>query len=156
MARRGDSRHSTQCLLHASRPGISIRSQLLSIFHFTSLISSNAPFAVNLFSQDANNLREALKYSAHLLSELRTSKLSPHKYYELCKFPSPSLIHRYLCAQFLVLYSFPCFLFDALDMRAFDELRRLEMFFKDESRHGVSIVDLYELVQHAGNILPRL
>ncbi|KAL3603313.1 hypothetical protein D5086_004172 [Populus alba] len=30
------------------------------------------------------------------------------------------------------------------------------MFFKDESRHGVSIVDLYELVQHAGNILPRL
>lgn len=41
-------------------------------------------------------------------------------------------------------------------MRAFDELRRLEMFFKDESRHGVSVVDLYELVQHAGNILPRL
>ncbi|XP_027331214.1 vacuolar protein sorting-associated protein 35B-like isoform X3 [Abrus precatorius] len=41
-------------------------------------------------------------------------------------------------------------------MRAFDELKRLEIFFKDESRHGVSIVDLYELVQHAGNILPRL
>ncbi|XP_054797418.1 vacuolar protein sorting-associated protein 35B-like isoform X2 [Prosopis cineraria] len=74
---------------------------------------------------DANNLREALKYSAHMLSELRTSKLSPHKYYELY-------------------------------MRAFDELRRLEVFFKDESRHGVSVVDLYELVQHAGNILPRL
>ncbi|KAB1204045.1 Vacuolar protein sorting-associated protein 35B [Morella rubra] len=74
---------------------------------------------------DANNLREVLKYSAQLLSELRTSKLSPHKYYELY-------------------------------MRAFDELRKLEMFFKDESRHGVSVVDLYELVQHAGNILPRL
>ncbi|KAF3974796.1 hypothetical protein CMV_001903 [Castanea mollissima] len=74
---------------------------------------------------DANNLREALKYSAQMLSELRTSKLSPHKYYELY-------------------------------MRAFDELRKLEMFFKDESRHGVSIVDLYELVQHAGNILPRM
>ncbi|XP_028765106.1 vacuolar protein sorting-associated protein 35B isoform X1 [Neltuma alba] len=74
---------------------------------------------------DANNLREALKFSAHMLSELRTSKLSPHKYYELY-------------------------------MRAFDELRRLEIFFKDESRHGVSVVDLYELVQHAGNILPRL
>lgn len=43
-----------------------------------------------------------------------------------------------------------------LDMRAFDELRRLEMFFKDEDRHGCSVVDLYELVQHAGNILPRL
>ena len=43
-----------------------------------------------------------------------------------------------------------------LDMRAFDELRMLEIFFKDESRHGVTVVDLYELVQHAGNILPRL
>ncbi|KAK6118824.1 hypothetical protein DH2020_047437 [Rehmannia glutinosa] len=74
---------------------------------------------------DANNLREALKFSAQLLSELRTSRLSPHKYYELY-------------------------------MRAFDELRRLEMFFKDEDRHGCSVVDLYELVQHAGNILPRL
>uniref|UniRef100_A0A2C9TZT2 Vacuolar protein sorting-associated protein 35 n=1 Tax=Manihot esculenta TaxID=3983 RepID=A0A2C9TZT2_MANES len=74
---------------------------------------------------DANNLREALKYSAQMLSELRTSKLSPHRYYQLY-------------------------------MRAFDELRGLEIFFKDESRHGVSVVDLYELVQHAGNILPRL
>ncbi|KAL6295547.1 hypothetical protein ACE6H2_003689 [Prunus campanulata] len=74
---------------------------------------------------DANNLRDALKYSALMLSELRTSRLSPHKYYDLY-------------------------------MRAFDELRKLEMFFKDESRHGVSIIDLYELVQHAGNILPRL
>ncbi|CAK8569717.1 unnamed protein product [Lathyrus sativus] len=74
---------------------------------------------------DDDNLRDSLKYSAMMLSELRTSRLSPHKYYELY-------------------------------MRAFDELRRLEIFFKDESRHGVSIVDLYELVQHAGNILPRL
>ncbi|XP_021283682.1 vacuolar protein sorting-associated protein 35B isoform X3 [Herrania umbratica] len=60
-----------------------------------------------------------------MLSELRTSKLSPHKYYDLY-------------------------------MRAFDELRKLEIFFKDEGKHGVSVVDLYELVQHAGNILPRL
>ncbi|XP_022769204.1 vacuolar protein sorting-associated protein 35B-like isoform X4 [Durio zibethinus] len=74
---------------------------------------------------DSNNLREALKYSAQMLSELRTSKLSPHKYYELY-------------------------------MRAFDELRKLEMFFKEDSKHGVSVIDLYELVQHAGNILPRL
>ncbi|CAM8974798.1 unnamed protein product [Rhodiola kirilowii] len=74
---------------------------------------------------DTNNLREALKYSAQMLSELRTSRLSPHKYYDLY-------------------------------MRAFDELRKLELFFKDEGKHGCSIVDLYELVQHAGNILPRL
>ncbi|TQD70828.1 hypothetical protein C1H46_043633 [Malus baccata] len=73
---------------------------------------------------DSNNLRDALKYSAQMLSELRTSKLSPHKYYELY-------------------------------IRAFDELRKLEMFFKEEARRGGSIIYLYELVQHAGNILPR-
>ncbi|XWS33889.1 hypothetical protein CRYUN_Cryun22dG0121700 [Craigia yunnanensis] len=74
---------------------------------------------------DSNNLRDALKYSAQMLSELRTSRLSPHKYYELY-------------------------------MRAFDELRKLEIFLKEETRRGCSIIDLYELVQHAGNILPRL
>ncbi|KAK4788433.1 hypothetical protein SAY86_019752 [Trapa natans] len=76
-------------------------------------------------AMDSNNLRDALKYSAQMLSELRTSKLSPHKYYELY-------------------------------MRAFDELRKLEIFFKEETQRGCSVVDLYELVQHAGNILPRL
>ena len=48
------------------------------------------------------------------------------------------------------------FVVDGSDMRAFDELRKLEMFFKEETRRGCSIIDLYELVQHAGNILPRL
>ncbi|KAK4758824.1 hypothetical protein SAY87_020125 [Trapa incisa] len=76
-------------------------------------------------AMDSNNLRDALKYSAQMLSELRTSKLSPHKYYELY-------------------------------MRAFDELRKVEIFFKEETQRGCSVVDLYELVQHAGNILPRL
>nr|GMD49172.1 vacuolar protein sorting-associated protein 35A-like [Ipomoea batatas] len=74
---------------------------------------------------NSNNLKDALKYSAQMLSELRTSKLSPHKYYELY-------------------------------MRAFDELRKLEIFFREETTRGCSIVELYELVQHAGNILPRL
>lgn len=41
-------------------------------------------------------------------------------------------------------------------MRAFDELRKLELFFLEETRRGCSIIELYELVQHAGNILPRL
>ncbi|KAJ4841340.1 Vacuolar protein sorting-associated protein 35A [Turnera subulata] len=76
-------------------------------------------------AMDSNNLRDALKFSAQMLSELRTSKLSPQKYY-------------------------------ALYMRAFDELKRLELFFKEEAQRGCSFIDLYELVQHAGNILPRL
>jgi hypothetical protein len=33
--------------------------------------------------QDEDNLREALRYSAALLGELRTSLLGPQKYYEL-------------------------------------------------------------------------
>lgn len=42
-------------------------------------------------------------------------------------------------------------------MRAFDELRKVEMFFVEETRRGsYSVTDLYELVQHAANILPRL
>jgi vacuolar protein sorting-associated protein 35 len=41
-------------------------------------------------------------------------------------------------------------------MRAFDELRKLEIFFMEETRRGCSVIELYELVQHAGNILPRL
>ncbi|THU73059.1 hypothetical protein C4D60_Mb04t18810 [Musa balbisiana] len=75
---------------------------------------------------DSNNLKDALRYAGQMLSELRTSSLSPHKYYELY-------------------------------MRAFDELRKVEMFFVEETRRGTySVTDLYELVQHAANILPRL
>jgi vacuolar protein sorting-associated protein 35 len=33
--------------------------------------------------QDEDNLREALRYSAAMLGELRTSFLSPQRYYEL-------------------------------------------------------------------------
>ncbi len=75
--------------------------------------------------QDENNLREALKHSAAMLGELRTSLLSPQKYY-------------------------------ALYMKTFDELRHLEAFFAEENKRGRSNAELYEIVQHAGNILPRM
>ncbi|KAK9808922.1 hypothetical protein WJX72_006449 [[Myrmecia] bisecta] len=74
---------------------------------------------------DEDNMREALKYSAGLLVELRTSLLTPQKYFELY-------------------------------MQAFDELRHLEAFFKEHHTKGRSYADLYELVQHAGSVLPRL
>jgi vacuolar protein sorting-associated protein 35 len=41
-------------------------------------------------------------------------------------------------------------------MRTFDELRLLELFFQEETKRGCGYGYLYELVQHAGNILPRL
>ena len=78
-----------------------------------------------LHTQDENNLREALKHSAAMLGELRTSLLSPQKYY-------------------------------ALYMKTFDELRYLEAFFVEENKRGRSNAELYEIVQHAGNILPRM
>jgi len=43
-----------------------------------------------------------------------------------------------------------------LYMRVFQEMQILSTFFSDKTRHGRKMVDLYESVQHAGNILPRL
>jgi hypothetical protein len=42
------------------------------------------------------------------------------------------------------------------DMLIFDELRYLESFLVEEHKRGKRLSDLYELVQYAGNILPRL
>ena len=44
----------------------------------------------------------------------------------------------------------------ALYMKTFDELRYLEAFFVEENKRGRSNAELYEIVQHAGNILPRM
>lgn len=41
------------------------------------------------------------------------------------------------------------------DIIAADHLRHLEMYIADE-KHGKSLNELYEIVQYAGNILPRL
>lgn len=43
-----------------------------------------------------------------------------------------------------------------LYMLVFQELQHLLGFFSDKSRHGRRLADLYETVQHAGNIVPRL
>ena len=43
-----------------------------------------------------------------------------------------------------------------LYISAFGELRHLQNFLHDESERGENIAKLYELVQYAGNILPRL
>ena len=44
-----------------------------------------------------------------------------------------------------------------IDMDAFNELRHLEAYLYDErEKHGKKMSELYELVQYAGNIVPRL
>ncbi|KAI1286921.1 Vacuolar protein sorting-associated protein 35 [Halotydeus destructor] len=74
---------------------------------------------------DKGKLMEALKHASNMLSELRTSLLSPKSYYELY-------------------------------MGVTDQLRHLEMHLVDEFHKGRKLADLYELVQYAGNIIPRL
>ncbi|KAK6178405.1 hypothetical protein SNE40_013199 [Patella caerulea] len=48
------------------------------------------------------------------------------------------------------------YLNNVLDMSISDELRHLEMYLVDEFQKGRKVADLYELVQYAGNIVPRL
>lgn len=74
---------------------------------------------------DSDRLMDALKHASTMLSELRTSLLSPKNYYELY-------------------------------MAVTDELRQLELYLVDEFQRGRKVPDLYELVQYAGNIVPRL
>ncbi|KAJ3118612.1 Vacuolar protein sorting-associated protein 35 [Nowakowskiella sp. JEL0407] len=77
-------------------------------------------------SLDSHRLMDALKFASTMLSELRTSSLSPKIYYELY-------------------------------MAIFDELRHLTSYLYDaHMTHRHHLSDLYELVQYAGNIVPRL
>jgi len=77
-------------------------------------------------SLDGDQLMDALKSASSMLAELRTSSLSPKQYYELY-------------------------------MAVFDALRHLSAYLYDahiSAKHHLA--DLYELVQYAGNIVPRL
>ena len=50
-----------------------------------------------LLTQDDDNLREALRYSAAMLGELRTSQLTPQKYFELYMQTFTELQHLEVC-----------------------------------------------------------
>eukprot|EP00758_Cryptobia_borreli_P000927 Tbor_TRINITY_DN1771_c0_g1::TRINITY_DN1771_c0_g1_i1::g.21305::m.21305/K18468/VPS35; vacuolar protein sorting-associated protein 35 len=78
-------------------------------------------------SIDEGNIIKVINSSATLIGELRTGMLNPPTYYEL------------YC-------------------RVFDELQSLEIYFNDEifNKKKTKINELYELVQHVGNIIPRL
>ncbi|CUA71376.1 Vacuolar protein sorting-associated protein 35 [Rhizoctonia solani] len=73
-----------------------------------------------------DQLMDALKSASTMLAELRTSSLSPKMYYELY-------------------------------MAVFDALRHVSNYLYDAHTSGRHhLADLYELVQYAGNIVPRL
>jgi vacuolar protein sorting-associated protein 35 len=107
---------------------------------------------------DKGKLMDGLKHASTMLGELRTSMLSPKSYYELCKCHTirkalwdyhyglftGSMRRKLTCAHILA------------DMAVTDELRHLEIYLIDEFQKGRQVSDLYELVQYAGNIVPRL
>ncbi|KAI8366710.1 vacuolar protein sorting-associated protein 35 [Radiomyces spectabilis] len=73
-----------------------------------------------------NKLMDGLKHCSNMLAELRTSSLTPKNYYELY-------------------------------MAVFDALRHLSIYLTEAHTSGRHhLADLYELVQYAGNIVPRL
>lgn len=78
---------------------------------------------------DKDKLMEALKHASTMLGELRTSLLSPKNYYELYMLVTNELCHLAI------------FLMDEIDKGVYK---------------GRKMSDLYELVQYAGNIIPRL
>ena len=74
---------------------------------------------------EKNNLRQCLKETYSMLSELRTSYLTPKNYYHL---------------------------FTA----AFDEMQIVSNFFQEEINRGRKVRDLYDSVQQAVYLIPRL
>ena len=74
---------------------------------------------------DKNNLRQCLRESYILLSELRTNYLTPRKYY-----------HLYISA--------------------FDVMLSIKNFMAEEIGRGRRLIDLYDSVQQAKHVIPRL
>ena len=76
-------------------------------------------------SINQNDMRQCLKNANELLSELKTSLLSPKNYYQL---------------------------FSTI----FDEIIYLQNYFRDESKRGRRIKELYETVQQSISVIPRI
>ena len=106
-------------------------------------------------NQDEDDLREALRHAAAMLGELRTSLLAPKTYFEL---------HLRVTSELDGLARF----FDARAKRGVAAEREARKAGRAVSGNDAavavnagppaptSLAALYDLVQHAGNVLPRL
>ncbi len=85
---------------------------------------------------ESENLREALKHASDMVTELKNPALSPKSYYSICIL----LLYRAIVV-----------------MTMFSSLKELEEFFLEQrAKKGRRMSDLYEAVQQAPDILPRL
>lgn len=90
---------------------------------------------------DRERLIDALKHAQTMLGELKTNTLSPKFYYRLCGFIILAI----------------CFInFVILDIDSTNELQHLESFLTDLAQRGNCPLELYENVQYAQSIVPRL
>jgi hypothetical protein len=110
--------------------------------------------SLSVYTQDDNNLREALKQGSLMLGELRTIALSPQKYYELYMQVCMTLHDAHwsdlygepMTCDFASSTSNRCrFLCCGPSLRVWNELRHLEVFFADEQRHGRTNLEMYEV-----------
>jgi len=74
---------------------------------------------------DEKDVMGALKHASDMISELRTSLLSPQSY-------------------------------NTLYMTTTEHLRHFVVIISDYKSFGIQLHELYKLVQHCGNIIPRL
>ena len=105
-----------------------------------------------------------------MLGELRTSLLTPQKYFELYMQAFDELRHLEVCRLLPAFRargsscSFPTRLVHTQSLsvttgwerKVISKLVLAQAYFAEEHNKGRSYADLYELVQHAGNVLPRL
>lgn len=78
------------------------------------------------------DLRKGLKFSSEMLAELKTSVLAPRNYYIL----------------FMTI-------FDYMRGKSSSYLE-LQNYFREDFRRGRKMIDVYEAVQHAPGLIPRL
>ena len=101
---------------------------------------------------------EGVKHASDMLNKLSSIarigsadvplSLSPKHYYELCK-------NIYILSMWNEI-KFSNVIQNSTDIELTDELRHLETFTLDEFQKGLKCEDLYEVVQYATSIIPRL
>jgi vacuolar protein sorting-associated protein 35 len=93
---------------------------------------------------DRKEIMDGLRFANVMLAELRATNLSPKHYYRLCKFSFRNFQH----------YAY------ILDIDVTNELQHFLSYLEEEylngDGEGKKVSELYELVQFAGNIVPRL
>ena len=95
---------SNKCTLH--RRFLSVPSEALQVSAMPPGSCSRIVHKSGAYMQDEDNLREALRYSATLLGELRTPALTPQRYFELYMQAFNELTH--LQARLGTQHSLPC------------------------------------------------